>query len=145
MLYILIIRMHIIITTLVVFVKKYIENLTQRRSSTLSVQGCKDPQALHFQHSNGNLCVHRCSWVSLATRYWIPGESGSGYQAKSVRFLRWYSEIPFYCASNRHNMLNYRILLKLYYMKTLINALPNSLSNTFTQTYLFYLFISCNT
>ena len=78
--------------------------------------------------------------VTLATRYWNPGESGSGYQAKSVCFLRWYSEIPFYCASNRHNMLNYRILLKLYYVKTLINALPNSLSNTFTQIYSFILY-----
>ena len=60
--------------SIVVYVNIYIEILTQRLSSTLSVQGCKDPQGT-ANIQTAQLCVHRCSWVSLATRYWIPGES----------------------------------------------------------------------
>ena len=106
----------------------FIENSTQRYSLTLPVPGCKDPQGTG-QHSNGRTSVHRCSWVTLATNW-----------TNLCAFLDGILRYPSTAPTNRHNMINYRILLNLYYMKTLFNALPKSLSNTFTQIYLFILY-----
>ena len=131
--------MHNIITTLVVFVKKYIENLTQRRSSTLSVQGCKDPQALHFQHPNGTTYA---STAAVGFR----SPQGTGYRANLVAdtrrnlcvcldgILRYPSTAP----TNRHNMNINGISLNLYYIKHYSMHYVNNIQTTFTL----YIYIS---
>ena len=82
----------VIINNLVVYVNIYFEIPTQRLSSTLSVQGCKDPQGT-ANIQTAQLCVHRCSWVTLAT-------SWANLCASIDGILRY----PFTAPTNIHTM-----------------------------------------
>ena len=84
----------------------------------------------HCQHSNGTTSVHRSSWVTLATNW-----------TNLCAFLDGILRYPSTAPTNRHNMINNRISLNLYYMKTLFNALHKSLSDTFTQIYIYLFYI----